>query len=158
MLSVASRKHLKLVESMNSICLLSDVPCLSDGADLLSKHFFPLFIHSSGSISDVSSYELNENEKKKKLIFITGLHNKPLGCVASVTSSAGPFTKKKKKKKVNKDGDTPPLHFLCLALNCDVVTLTVTFSAVIKVLYFSAVLQCFDHNIYLTQRCTYSQA
>ena len=67
MLSVASRKHLKLVKSMNSICLLSGVPCLSDGADLLSKHFFPLFIHSSGSISEVCSYKLNENEKKTNL-------------------------------------------------------------------------------------------
>jgi hypothetical protein len=31
------------------------------------------------------------------VIFITGLHNKPQGCGASVASAAGPFTTKKKK-------------------------------------------------------------
>jgi hypothetical protein len=39
-----------------------------------------------------------EKRKKKKLIillFITGLHNKPQGCGASVTSAAEPFKKKK---------------------------------------------------------------
>jgi hypothetical protein len=34
--------------------------------------------------------------KTKKKIFITGLHNKPQGCGASVASAAGPFTTKKK--------------------------------------------------------------
>jgi hypothetical protein len=39
-------------------------------------------------------------KNKKKLIiflfiFITGLHNKPSGCGASVVSAAGPFNKKK---------------------------------------------------------------
>jgi hypothetical protein len=35
-------------------------------------------------------------EKWKNLvIFITGLHNKPQGCGASVASAAGPFTTKK---------------------------------------------------------------
>jgi hypothetical protein len=35
-------------------------------------------------------------EKRKKLIIsITGLHNKPQGCGASVASAAGPFTTKK---------------------------------------------------------------
>jgi hypothetical protein len=33
--------------------------------------------------------------KKKLIILITGLHNKPQGCGASVASAAGPFTKKK---------------------------------------------------------------
>jgi hypothetical protein len=33
-------------------------------------------------------------EKRKILIFITGLHNKPQGCGASVASAAGPFKKK----------------------------------------------------------------
>jgi hypothetical protein len=33
---------------------------------------------------------------KKLIIFITGLHNKPLGCGASVASAAGPLTTKKK--------------------------------------------------------------
>ena len=32
----------------------------------------------------------------KKNISITGLHNKPQSCGASVASAAGPFTKKKK--------------------------------------------------------------
>jgi hypothetical protein len=35
--------------------------------------------------------------EKKLIFFITGLHNKPQGCGASVASAAGPFTKKKKK-------------------------------------------------------------
>jgi hypothetical protein len=33
--------------------------------------------------------------EKTQIIFITGLHNKPQDCGASVTSAAGPFTKKK---------------------------------------------------------------
>jgi hypothetical protein len=38
---------------------------------------------------------LHYKEKRKKLIiFITGLHNKPQGCGSSVASAAGPFTKK----------------------------------------------------------------
>jgi hypothetical protein len=38
---------------------------------------------------------LHYKEKRKQLnIFITGLHNKPQGCGASVASAAGPFTKK----------------------------------------------------------------
>jgi hypothetical protein len=35
-----------------------------------------------------------KNEKKLN-VFITVLHNKPLGCGASVASAAGPFTTKK---------------------------------------------------------------
>jgi hypothetical protein len=35
-----------------------------------------------------------EKRKKKLIIFITGLHNKPQGCGASLASAAGPFTKK----------------------------------------------------------------
>jgi hypothetical protein len=31
---------------------------------------------------------------KKPITFITGLHNKPEDCGASVASAAGPFTKK----------------------------------------------------------------
>jgi hypothetical protein len=34
-----------------------------------------------------------EKRKKKLIIFITGLHNKPQGRGASVASAAGPFTK-----------------------------------------------------------------
>jgi hypothetical protein len=41
---------------------------------------------------------LHYTERRKKLIiFITGLHNKPQGCGASVASAAGLFTKQKKK-------------------------------------------------------------
>jgi hypothetical protein len=36
-----------------------------------------------------------QGKTKKSVIFITGLHNKPQGCGASVASGAGPFTKKK---------------------------------------------------------------
>jgi hypothetical protein len=44
-----------------------------------------------------NSDPLHEKTKKKKLIiFITGLHNKPQGCGASVASAAGPFTTTKK--------------------------------------------------------------
>jgi hypothetical protein len=32
-----------------------------------------------------------EKRKKKLIILTTGLHNKPLGCDASVASAAGPF-------------------------------------------------------------------
>jgi hypothetical protein len=32
--------------------------------------------------------------KKKLIIFITGLHNKPQGCGAPIASAAGPFTTK----------------------------------------------------------------
>jgi hypothetical protein len=43
------------------------------------------------------------HEKKKLIIFITGLHNKPQGCGASLASAAGPFTKKKKPLGVPSD-------------------------------------------------------
>jgi hypothetical protein len=36
-----------------------------------------------------------QKRKKKLIIFITGLHNKPQGCGASVASAAGPFNTKK---------------------------------------------------------------
>jgi hypothetical protein len=35
-----------------------------------------------------------ENQEKKLITFITGLHNTPQGCGASVASPAGPFAKK----------------------------------------------------------------
>jgi hypothetical protein len=43
--------------------------------------------------------------KKKIIIFIIGLHNKPQGCGASVASAAGPFTTKK-----NFTSQGPPLQ------------------------------------------------
>jgi hypothetical protein len=54
-----------------------------------STSVFPCQIHSTGAPL--------QGKTKKKLIFITGLHNKPQGFGASVTSTAGPFTTKKKK-------------------------------------------------------------
>jgi hypothetical protein len=53
-----------------------------------STSIFPCQIHSTGA-------PLDEETKKKLIIFITGLHNKPQGCGASVTSAAEPFTTKK---------------------------------------------------------------
>jgi hypothetical protein len=41
-----------------------------------------------------------EKQKKKLIIFITGLHNKPHSCGASVASAAGPFTIKNLKDTV----------------------------------------------------------
>jgi hypothetical protein len=38
---------------------------------------------------------LHYTETRKKIIFVTGLHNKPQGCGASVRSAEGPFTTKK---------------------------------------------------------------
>jgi hypothetical protein len=35
-----------------------------------------------------------QGKTKKLIIFVTGLHNKPLRCGASVESAAGPFTTK----------------------------------------------------------------
>jgi hypothetical protein len=49
---------------------------------------FPSQFHSNGA-------PLLGKSKKKSIIFITGLHNKPQGCGASVASAVGPFTKRK---------------------------------------------------------------
>jgi hypothetical protein len=51
---------------------------------------FPCQFHSTGSQLD--------GKTKKLIFFITGLHNKPQGCGASVASAAGRFTKQTKKK------------------------------------------------------------
>jgi hypothetical protein len=48
---------------------------------------FPWQFHSTGVPL--------HGKTKKLIIFVTGLHNKPQGCGASVASAAGPFTKKK---------------------------------------------------------------
>jgi phosphomannomutase len=37
---------------------------------------------------------LHYTKKRKRIIIITGSHNKPQGCGASVASAAGPFTTK----------------------------------------------------------------
>jgi hypothetical protein len=48
---------------------------------------FPCQFHSTGAPL--------LGKTKKLIIFITGLHNKPQGCSASVASAAGPFSLKK---------------------------------------------------------------
>jgi hypothetical protein len=55
--------------------------------------FFPEYFGFSLSISFHLGSITRKNEKL--IIFITGLHNKPQGCSASVASAAGPFTIKK---------------------------------------------------------------
>jgi hypothetical protein len=49
---------------------------------------FPCQFHSTG-------VPLLGKNKKKIIAFVTGLHNKPQGCSASVAFAAGPFTTKK---------------------------------------------------------------
>jgi hypothetical protein len=52
---------------------------------------FPCQFHSTGASL------LGKGQKIIIIfIFITGLHNKPQGCGASVASAVGPFTTKKK--------------------------------------------------------------
>jgi hypothetical protein len=53
----------------------------------LSTSIFPCEFHSTGA-------KLH-GKTKKKIIFITGFHNKPQGCVASIGSPAVRFTTKK---------------------------------------------------------------
>jgi hypothetical protein len=57
-----------------------------------STSVFPCQFHSTGATL------LGKGQKIIIIIvvFITGLHNKPHGCGASVASAAGPFTAKKK--------------------------------------------------------------
>jgi hypothetical protein len=50
-----------------------------------STSVFPCQFHSTGA-------PLLGKTKKTVIVFITGLHNKPQGCGASVASAAGPFT------------------------------------------------------------------
>jgi hypothetical protein len=59
----------------------------------LGQVFFPSTSVSPCKIHSTSGLLLGKR-KKKLNIFITGLHNKPQGCVASVASAAGPFIKK----------------------------------------------------------------
>jgi hypothetical protein len=51
-----------------------------------STSVFPCQFHSARAPLD--------GRTKKLITFITGLHNKPQGCGASVASAEGPFTKK----------------------------------------------------------------
>jgi hypothetical protein len=52
-----------------------------------STSVFPCQFHSTGAPL--------HGIKKKLIIFITGLHNKPQDCGASVQTAAGPFATKK---------------------------------------------------------------
>jgi hypothetical protein len=54
-----------------------------------STSIFPCQFHSTGAPLD------GRTKKNYLIIFITGLHNKPQGCGASVASAAGPFTRNK---------------------------------------------------------------
>jgi hypothetical protein len=55
--------------------------------------FFPEYFSFPLSIS---FYRCSITWKNGKIFYITGLHNKPQGCGASVASATGPFTIKKK--------------------------------------------------------------
>jgi hypothetical protein len=64
-------------------------------------HWDRFFTEYFGLPLSVSFHRCQLHRKTKKLIvFITGFHNKPLGCGASVESAAGHFTKKKDNQAV----------------------------------------------------------
>jgi hypothetical protein len=52
---------------------------------------------------------------KKLIIFITGLHNKPQGCGASVASATGPFTTKRVRFTVIRRPVRSTTHFFLLS-------------------------------------------
>jgi hypothetical protein len=56
--------------------------------------FFPEYFSFPMSVS-LHRWSITRNNLKNRIFFITGLHNKPKGCCASVASAAVPFTKKK---------------------------------------------------------------
>jgi hypothetical protein len=58
------------------------------------EQVFPRVVRFPLSIS-FHRCSITRKNKKKLITFITGLHNKPQGCGASIPSAAGPFTKKK---------------------------------------------------------------
>jgi hypothetical protein len=69
-----------------------------------STSVFPYQFHSTGTPL--------LGKTKTLIIFITGLHNKPRGCGASVTSAAGPFTQKRKSpsKEISRVLPNPKFH------------------------------------------------
>jgi hypothetical protein len=58
----------------------------------LGQVFPPEYFGFPQSIS-LHHCSITRKNKKKLIIFITGLHKKPHGCGASVASAAGPFKK-----------------------------------------------------------------
>jgi hypothetical protein len=52
------------------------------------RQVFPQVLRFPLSVSFHRCYITRKNEKKERIIFITGLHNKPEGCRASVASAA----------------------------------------------------------------------
>ena len=74
--------------------------------------FFPEYF---GFPMSISFHQCSTTRKKKKLIiFITGLHNKPQGCGASVASAAaGPFTPPPKRKEAEKTYSERCDTYLC---------------------------------------------
>jgi hypothetical protein len=66
---------------------------ICDGQVALGQ-VFPLVLRFSAVSFIPPVLHYTEKRKKKLIIFITGLHNKPRGCRASVASAAGPFTTK----------------------------------------------------------------
>jgi hypothetical protein len=67
--------------------------------------FFPEYFGFPLSIS-LHLCCITRKDEKKLIIFITGLHNKPQGCGASVAHAAGPFTPPKKNVQVFMYTDT----------------------------------------------------
>jgi hypothetical protein len=64
-------------------------------------HWDRFFSEYFAFLLSISLHRCSIARKRTKItiiiIVITGLHKKPQGCGASVTSAAGPFTTKKKK-------------------------------------------------------------
>jgi hypothetical protein len=75
-------------------------PCgIFGGQSVTGTVFFPEYF---GFPLSVSFHRCSITQKNEKLITImTGLHNKPQGCGASIASAAGPFTTKERMAYVN---------------------------------------------------------